>query len=554
MKNNITKKILAVATGVVALQSASASVLEEIVVTAQKREQGLQDVGVSVTAFSGEQMRALGQTNSKDIAAQTPGLAFVDIGTSAINLINIRGVSQNDFSSHQEAPNAVYVDESYVSFIAALGFSMFDLERIEVLRGPQGTLYGRNATGGLVHYVSKKPTEEFDAFIDVSLGEYAKKRVEGGVGGSLGDGIRGRLSAVREEHDGWLDNSIGEDQNDTDDFAVRGQLAIDINPDAELLLSATYGEADRSQSYLHSSNAFNADGLEIPLPRDVDLYGTGPGADPSGYRRDGDYYDIEVDTEGKYKSDTMILNGILTWNFDEVTMTSVTNYHDFDLDYIEDSDGTPRFGINISTDRQATQFSQEIRFSGGKDDVRWVAGGYYLKIDGDYIITTDGELGYLDDIFSVFGIVPSGALDGGGTLRDLGLADTLVSDSSLETTSWAMFGQAEYDISDDVTLIAGLRWTDDKKQYKYVSREFYAGTETTLSPADQIWGATAFDDSQSEEDWSGKLQVDWHVNEDVLAYAGVSRGIKAGSFNAPITGGDVSSFGQETLISYETGI
>jgi len=546
-------------TAVIALLSSQTGfgdtmVLEEVTVTAQKREQSLQDVGVSVTAFTGEQISALGLTNSKDIAAQTPNLMFIDHGTSAINLVNIRGVSQNDFSSHQEAPNAVYVDQAYVSIIPAQSFALLDLERVEVLRGPQGTLYGRNATGGLVHYLSKKPTEEFDAFFDVTMGEYSRKRVEGAVGGALGSVARGRFSVLWEEHDGWLENTVGEDQNNADDLTLRGQLAFDLNDDAELLLSATYGEADRSQSYLHSSNGFNADGLEIDLPRDVDFYGTGPGADPSGYRRDVGFFDVEVDTEGRYEPTYANLNAILTWDLGEVTLTSVTNYQDFDLDYLEDSDASPRLGLNIGSEQKINQFSQEIRFSGETETIRWLAGGYYLNIDGDYNLNTDGELGYLDDLFSVFGVINPGDLDGGGTLRDLGLFDTLANQWSLETTSWAVFGQAEFDLSESLTLISGLRWTDDEKEYTYLSREFYAGFETTDIPELQVWGTTDFDDDQSESDWSGKLQLDWRINDDVLAYIGSSRGIKAGSFNAPITGGDVSSFGQETLTSYEAGI
>jgi iron complex outermembrane receptor protein len=133
------------------------SVLEEIVVIAQKREQNLQDVGISVTAFSGDQLRALGMEDTTDLETQIPGLLIGEYGgAGATTTLNIRGVAQLDFADHQESPNAVYVDGTYVSFIGGVNVSMFDLERVEVLRGPQGTLFGRNATGGLIHLITKK--------------------------------------------------------------------------------------------------------------------------------------------------------------------------------------------------------------------------------------------------------------------------------------------------------------------------------------------------------------------------------------------------------------
>ena len=160
--------------------------LEEIVVYAQKREQGIQSVGVSVTAFAAGEIREFGFVNSIDIVAQTPNVSFGDGGEGVANILNIRGVSQNDFSLHQESPVAVYVDEAYLSFNSAQQFQLFDLERVEVLRGPQGTLFGRNATGGLIHYISKKPGADFDASLSAEIGEQGLWRVEGAVGGPLG--------------------------------------------------------------------------------------------------------------------------------------------------------------------------------------------------------------------------------------------------------------------------------------------------------------------------------------------------------------------------------
>jgi iron complex outermembrane receptor protein len=145
--------------------------LEEIIVTAQKREQNLQDVGASVTAFDSVSLQRLGLHNVTDIAEQVPGLQFNQYG-STVTVYNLRGVSQNDFSDHQEAPVAVYDDEAYVASTGALAGSMFDLQRVEVLRGPQGTLFGRNATGGLIQYISNKPDDVPGGYFEFTRGNY----------------------------------------------------------------------------------------------------------------------------------------------------------------------------------------------------------------------------------------------------------------------------------------------------------------------------------------------------------------------------------------------
>jgi len=556
MTINARRRILAAAVAFTTVQTAVAAVLEEVVVTAQKREQNLQDVGVSVTAFSGNTMRELDMVNIKDIAAQTPGLVFVDSGNSMTNIVNIRGVSQNDFNPHQESPNAIYVDQAYVSILPASNFQLFDTERVEVLRGPQGTLYGRNATGGLIHYLSNKPTEEMEAYIDITAGEYSKRRVEGAVGGSLTDSIQGRISGVWDNNDGWLENDAGPDLGAVDTYALRGQLLFLLDDDTDLLLQVSNGDGKKEQGYGHTPAGYNDDGLEFKLPADLDFYGFGPGTDSTGYRDpSNDPRDIEVDGKSYYKPEMWSYNAVLTKDFGGMTLTSVTNYLDWQVTFSEDSDASPRFAINDGIDSDSQQFSQEFRLNGEAGIVRWLGGVYYLDIQHKSDFTAYGELGYLDDLFAVLGITNPGDIDGDPTFgQTLGLTDDLVSKWDQDTTSWAAFGQVETDLTDSLTLITGLRWTDDQKDYDFNSREFFAGTETTDDPSLQIWGTNSFKGSNDSSDWSGKLQLDWHVTDDALLYAGVSRGIKGPGYNAPTFGGAVSGFDQETLIDYEAGV
>ena len=169
------------------------AVLEEITVTAQKREQDISDVGISITAYSGQQLRELGITSTLQLDDMVPGLMVTDFGSGTTTQFTIRGSAQLDFADHQEPPVAVYSDGVYNSYMGGVAFSFFDIDRIEVLRGPQGTLFGRNATGGLVHVISNKPTREKEGFLELTGGEFGQIRAEGAVSGPLGDSLSGRL-------------------------------------------------------------------------------------------------------------------------------------------------------------------------------------------------------------------------------------------------------------------------------------------------------------------------------------------------------------------------
>jgi len=202
----------AIALAVAATLCASAAaqeqhgVLEEIIVTAQKREQNIQDVGISISAFSGEQMRALGFQDSKDIARVTPGVYIGGSIGGQTSLFTIRGITQNDFNDWVEAPVAVYIDDAYIAMAQGQSFATFDTDRIEIAKGPQGTLFGRNATGGMIHYLTKKPTREFEGYVDLTGAENSQFRAEAAISGPLGDKLSARLSLMYDTYDELLNN------------------------------------------------------------------------------------------------------------------------------------------------------------------------------------------------------------------------------------------------------------------------------------------------------------------------------------------------------------
>jgi outer membrane receptor protein involved in Fe transport len=230
---------------------AGAQVLEEVVVTAQKREQSLQDVGISVSAFSGDQLKALGATSTVDIAQQVPGLHLFTF-SPAFTVFSLRGISQNNFQDNLEAPVAVYLDGAYIASMNAINTQLFDMERVEVLRGPQGTLFGRNATGGLIHFLTHRAEEqELNGYAEAGAAEFGTYSFEGAVGGGITDTVRGRLAGRYEKSDGYVEagsafgrQATGGDSNGADGYALRGTVQIDATDNVVVDLTARYSKDD----------------------------------------------------------------------------------------------------------------------------------------------------------------------------------------------------------------------------------------------------------------------------------------------------------------------
>ncbi|MFO1467331.1 MAG: TonB-dependent receptor plug domain-containing protein [Steroidobacteraceae bacterium] len=232
-------------------QKNEGGVLEEITVTATKREQSVQDVGIAIAAFSTEQLQSMGVRDSTDIAKMTPGVFIGGSIGGQTALFTIRGVTQNDFTDSVESPVAVYVDEGYIAMAQGQSFGTFDLDRVEVSKGPQGTLFGRNATGGLVHYLTRQPTREAEGFVSVTESRYSSHRVEAAFGGPLSSVLAGRISGIWKKQDPILKNTIpanlvnptlpgsggGQDEWNDDTVGLRGQLLFTPTDNFDATLS-----------------------------------------------------------------------------------------------------------------------------------------------------------------------------------------------------------------------------------------------------------------------------------------------------------------------------
>ena len=233
------------------LPCAASAQLEEVIVTAQKRAESIQDVGISISALSAKQLEQLGVKNTVDIAQQVPGLHLFTY-SPAFTVFSLRGISQNNFQDNLEAPVAVYLDGAYIASMNALNMQLFDMERVEVLRGPQGTLFGRNATGGVIQFLTHKATDkEANGYLEGLAADFGNYSVEGAVGGAFSDRVRGRLSGRWETADGYVEpgtafgiQADGRDSNGANGYALRGNLQIDATDNVLVDLTASYAKDD----------------------------------------------------------------------------------------------------------------------------------------------------------------------------------------------------------------------------------------------------------------------------------------------------------------------
>ncbi|TAK56593.1 MAG: TonB-dependent receptor [Gammaproteobacteria bacterium] len=539
--------------------TSNAAVLEEIVVTAQKREQDLQDVGISISAFSGPQLRELGYIDAAAVTAQTPGVS-VFRATSAFTQVNIRGVSQNDFADHLEAPIALYVDEAYVASTVTLNALMYDTERVEVLRGPQGTLFGRNATGGLIHIVSRKPTVKPEGFLQLEYGEHNRTYLEGAAGGPLSDSVLGRFSLAMLRHNPLVHNRIGKDMADMDQWAARAQLLFQPSESTEIHLIAHGGKSDETPRPIsHVTVVPNELGLGRPIgPEEVAVWPnivfggaiTAPcaGCDLNGYREpDADETTVSVDEPGSFEREFYGLTGKVALDLAPLRLVSISNFLTVDKSYLTDPDASPNPFFHYGANMDMTQLSQELRLENEADQLRWVAGLYYLSMDGDYDAFVDFDVTpYLNSGLGL-NLPPGSAVGHNGAAW------------SLEVTSLAAFGQLEYDLGPSWTLTAGLRYTEDEKTQNYLYQDA-AGPPVDFSVATYPDLAR-----QRFRNFSAKAAANWRPTADWLVYGSWTRGHKGGNFAAPVFGvpGDpvyranvfptVLPHDEEVLTAYELG-
>lgn len=583
MSNRVAKSLFALGL-IIPLLANGQSVLDEVVVTAQKREQNIQDVGIAINAFSGQQIKALGITNTVDITQQIPGLQLTTFSPN-LTVFNIRGVSQNNFTDNLEAPVAVYIDDAYVASMNAINGQLFDVERVEVLKGPQGTLFGRNATGGVIHYLTRgADDEEYNGYVEAGAAEFGQFNVEAAFGGAFSDTARFRISARMEESDGYIESAAfpegnplpasGRDLGGSDGIALRAALQFDLSDNATLDLSYKYSKDDEvptgGYSFLPYADLGNPN---VYIPPEFQDFVTNVIGAPAGATGDIFFCPSQldcftpVDTAGRtlfegdhptpfnhfsdyvgfMDRDTNNFTARLDWSLDNgMEFVSITNFSNLDKFYTEDGDGIPVPIIEFTTISDFSQFSEELRLSGETERTRWQAGLYYLDMETDAGVVTRGA-------------PVSGVAVGLGFDPNLLTNPQVVQDYTLTSENVSLFGQVEWDLSDAFTLITGLRWSQDDKKMR-----FNTGFEST---ADGINLIESFNlqsaitangggdqDTVDYSDIAYRIGLDWRVNDTSLAFFSVNRGIKGGNF-APSADVGLNSVkhDEEVLTSFEAG-
>lgn len=512
------------------------SAVSEVVVTAQFREENVQRVPIPITAVGGEDLAKQGVIGFKELGARVPSLRFGAGVTGGENVITMRGLGSQNTTPGGDSPVAYNIDGVYVQRTTSIDPEFYDIARVEVLRGPQGTLYGRNSVGGSINIIANKPTGEFGAGVDAMLGNYDARTFRGFVNVPLvTDGdmrIAARLTAVSAEHDPYTRNLSAKptatNQLDRLDYQmIRAQLAIDFNPQARLLLAAhrtwSEGVAATATAWWQTPARYTTPPLGIPIGSPCD-FSTAAKFNPR--RVCHDYPDVG-------SNDTQLYSGTLEYEMPFADFTSVTAYGKSHVDQISDGDGSDlplSFGSAWRLD--AKQVSQEVRFtSNGEGPLTWLVGGIY----------------FYGKNFQDFAYSDTGYNDSGPTAPFNRF--NFLSTGTSKTKALAAFGQFDYDFGRTnaelpLILTVGLRYTRDRKT------GFNALDYQLPIACGGSCGVAAGPFSETWNRVTGKLGLSYQVSEKTMVFASVARGYLAGG---NITGlGNI--YDPETLTSFDVGV
>ncbi len=496
--------------------------VEEIIVTAQRREQALQDVPMAISAFTGADLEALQADNLDSLQGAVPNLNLVK-GRGSNSSVNafIRGVGQPDALQSFDPAVGVYLDDVYMSRIQGSLFKLYDIERIEVLRGPQGTLYGKNTPGGAIRLITKTPGDEFEAQAGVLAGDYNRLQARARVAGPVSDDFAIGVSFLYDTRDGFVtDPNDGREYNDEDTWVARVKANWDASDTVNVVLSADFSEENvlltlgRSEVLLFSVDLFDSS----IVPR---------AAAPTGE------WDFRTSTSlsnwPSQDTKNWGANATISWDVgNNMTLKSITAYRELQTAHFIDIDATTLELGDVFVSIDQNQVSQEFQLLGDNgDNVNWVAGAYYLKEE-----VPSHQEAYADDFLLFAGLPIS-------FLRTI--------DDDLETTSYAVFGQVDWAFADRWSLGVGVRWTREEKKYFRTTSTF----SDILGVADP---AFAFTDSDDWSDWTPTITLDYEMSDDVRFYGRLAQGFKSGGFNGRAnSAADVSTFDPETVWTAEIG-
>jgi iron complex outermembrane receptor protein len=523
---------------------AQTNALEEVVVTATKRAQSLQDVPMAVNAFNADTIETAGINDAGDLAILTPALNInVNTNPFAARMV-IRGVGTAQTDPALEPSVGLFIDGIYLGR-TGLGMSdLTDIERIEVLQGPQGTLYGKNTNAGAISVITKKPSfEKSEGYIEASVGNYSMNKLTASISGPLTQNLAYRLSGNINQRDGYYDNSAGVDFNDADDWNIQGKLQWEPTESLSILLSGSRVERD--------TTCCGADAVQDEsVNNELVAQGLSPDSnDPYDYN-------VQSNADNRFAMESDLLSMTIDYDTGWGAIKSITAWNDYSYRVDQDPDRSELDILTLSNDKYSgDSFSQELRFTASpSDNVDYMLGVFYLeqntKRGGDEPFVFIG-----DDIITI------------GSQQDLPFplpfnflvqpGDSLTVDMDQDAETIAFFGQGTWHIGDQWHITGGLRWSDEEKKSDLFSQTY----STAFSY--QILGASFLDSvstpidatlerSSDNVDWMLRAALD--IGDDSMVYASAGTGTKSGGFQTVNGAADDREFDDEDTTTYELGV
>ncbi len=518
----VPARFAAVAFGVVTLlhSAVAAAQVEEIIVTAERREASLQEVPVAVSAYNEESLEAFQIHETLDLVNVVPNLfGGNNTGIGSANMYYIRAQGNDESIATFDPPVGTYIDGVYVSRQNANNFALFDVNRIEVLRGPQGTLFGRNTTGGAINVVLNKPAPEMGGFVEAGFGRYSEYRVRGTLDLPVNETFLTKFSAYYIANDGWLENrTVGGDFNEKDGLGLRVDLRF--LPTEQLTWDLTLEYIDDEEANVlgqlsgddRVSNSVAPDGIPAVT---FDFVGCAilGNCVPTGYQQKSDY--------GSY-SETLSVISDLRYAVDAGQIQFIVGWRDLAQDFFLNFPQPPNEDFFwIDNNGQHDQLTAEVK---------WTADYYEGRLNfvsGVFLLDEDNETDFGDLLFGAFR-----------------LADRVIDNS---TESWAVYAQGDYALNDQWTLTLGARYTNEEKEFSIADN-----TGGNLTTAAMI--AAGIPVEQDESIVTPRVALKYDYSDDLMFYGSATRGFKSGGWNARGSAATaLEPFGPETLWAYELG-